>query len=368
MMRSGSCADAGKVRSAVVRRAMLPLATIVVAILALAGRADGFIYWATSPISPTFPHSIGRANLDGTGITPGFITGLSGPNDVAVDSAHVYWSTSIPTNSLARANLDGTGVNESFITGLDVPDGVAVDSAHVYWTEFTNRSIGRANLDGTGANTNFITGAPVAAASVAVDGAHVYWTTFTGNVIGRANLDGSGVNQNFITGADIATGIALDGAHVYWTNAGNGSIGRANLDGSGVDQTFIPGTANAHDGMAVDAAHIYWANSSTDKIGRANLDGTGVNSSFMTGVGQPVGLAVDQSFAGLVASVEQLGLPHGTERSLLTKLAGGPPCGSLAAFINALQAQSGKKIPATDAAELIAQASALRESLGCGGG
>jgi hypothetical protein len=51
----------------------------------------------------------------------------------------------------------------------------------------------------------------------------------------------------------------------------------------------------------------------------------------------------------------------------LAKLAGGPPCGSAGAFINAVEAQSGKKIPASTADDLIAEAQAVRASLSCRG-
>jgi hypothetical protein len=72
-----------------------------------------------------------------------------------------------------------------------------------------------------------------------------------------------------------------------------------------------------------------------------------------------------------VASVQGLGLPHGIERSLLAQLGAakrGGACDNLRAFMNHVRAQSGKKIAADDAADLLADAGAVRASLGCGGG
>jgi hypothetical protein len=48
---------------------------------------------------------------------------------VAVDAGHVYWTHSVPIMStIGRANLDGTGVNQSFVTGASFPIGVAVNA------------------------------------------------------------------------------------------------------------------------------------------------------------------------------------------------------------------------------------------------
>jgi hypothetical protein len=46
---------------------------------------------------------------------------------VAVDAAHVYWANG-NTDTIGRANLDGTGVDQSFITGAQYPAGLAVDA------------------------------------------------------------------------------------------------------------------------------------------------------------------------------------------------------------------------------------------------
>jgi virginiamycin B lyase len=301
-------AGARVLRSTLVHRAALALVALAVATLALAARADAFVYWTNSGSNFTGP--IGRANLDGTGVNRSFIR-ADNAQGVAVDGAHIYWANLDTYNgsSIGRANLDGTGVNQSFI-GFPVnsPQLMAVDSAHVYWADsFLNNNnqntgvISRANLDGSGAIQSFIVVSGAVPDGVAVDAAHIYWTS--GNAIGRANLDGTGVNQSFITGANGPWGVAVDGAHIYWVNTASGTIGRANLDGTGANQNFIAGNpANVPEGVAVDGAHIYWANTEGGggggTIGRANLDGTGVNQSFITGATYPVGVAVDASSVG----------------------------------------------------------------------
>ena len=79
------------------------------------------------------------------------------------------------------------------------------------------------------------------ACGVAVDGAHVYWASDYSELrsIGRANLDGTGVDQNFIATGDVAL---RGGGRRRRTSTGTArreQIGRANLDGTSVDQSFI---------------------------------------------------------------------------------------------------------------------------------
>ena len=172
------------------------------------------IYWAHGG-------GIGRANLDGTGADLSFI---EPPRDVgwtpafygvAVSGANIYWSYREigfsghipgvpPINSIGCANIDGTGANYGLVTAN--ARNVALDAAHVYWT--TSVGIGRANLDGTAAQEGFI---PAHGdTGVTVDAAHVYWSGGAGGHIGRANLDGSGVEPALIAGVG-ARDVAVDG-------------------------------------------------------------------------------------------------------------------------------------------------------------
>lgn len=266
--------------------------------LALAQRADGFLYWSSYDTG-----AVGRANLDGTNVNANFISGGDDPLAVAVDTRHVFWGNQFGTQDscrIGRANLNGTGTDQSFITGsardpLCYPEDIAVDSGHVYWTNFDPLGIGRAKLNGGGVNQGFVTGVGNGeVVGVAVDNNHVYWSSK--GAIGRAKLNGGGVKKRYIEGTTGVSGFALDAKHVYWWNTNTGAIGRVNRDGTGVNPSFIaPSNYACCTGgdVEVDTDHVYWTNYETNSIGRANLNGTDVNQNFITGVSTPTGIAVD---------------------------------------------------------------------------
>jgi hypothetical protein len=138
---------------------------------AAAPTTTGHIYWTNFDLNG-LPGTIGRANLTGTTVNQTFIPGATQPfgsTDVTVDATHIYWADN-RAGTIGRANRDGTGADPNFITGLDTnkvlnitgndtPASVAVDAAHIYWTSYAAGTIGRANLDGTGVHQKFITGA-----------------------------------------------------------------------------------------------------------------------------------------------------------------------------------------------------------------
>ena len=158
-------------------------------------------------------HAIGRAAIDGSGVDHSFLDVSA--NSVAVDATHIYWSTG---GSIGRAELDGSDITPNLLTipgaGLGAR-GVAVDGTHIYWVDrgvgpFAAGSVGRAKLDGSDADYSFVTGI-TSPTGIAVDGQHVYWSaaSIDSGSIGRAALDGSSVNHVFIA-ADRPTGIAVD--------------------------------------------------------------------------------------------------------------------------------------------------------------
>jgi hypothetical protein len=105
--------------------------------------------------------------------------------------------------------------------------------------------------------------------------------------------------------------------------------------------------------------------------GQGDRDGDGIGDACDPLDGRPP----QQQLAELEAKVRQLGLEKGIANSLLVKIqgasrdltAGGSVagCGKLQALIDEVLAQSGNKIAASDAADLVAAAQQVRTSLGC---
>ena len=87
----------------------------------------------------------------------------------AADGKKLTFSSSKDGNfEIYIANIDGTGVQQGFITGAGAPCGVAVDQGHIYWANFGKGTVGRANLDGSGADETWISGVP-SSCGVAID-------------------------------------------------------------------------------------------------------------------------------------------------------------------------------------------------------
>jgi hypothetical protein len=149
------------------------------------------------------------------------------------------------SSTIGRANLDGTGVDQAFITGASDPCGVAVDAGHVYWANTGDyaagglaATIGRAGIDGSNPDQQFIADARRSwSCGIAVDAGHVYWGSGV-YTVGRAALDGSTPAPGWLAIERSPCGIAVDGGHVYWASGILLGIGRAGLDGTGADPYF----------------------------------------------------------------------------------------------------------------------------------
>jgi virginiamycin B lyase len=130
--------------------------------------------------------TIGRAAIDASSIDYGFITGCSYPNGLAMDGQYLYWanqgssSVSTPHRSIGRANIDGTGVNQDLIPSVPfAPTDVAVNDRHIYFLRADDPGgISRAALDGSSVQFGFLAVPTIRSRpnGIASNDTAIYWT------------------------------------------------------------------------------------------------------------------------------------------------------------------------------------------------
>lgn len=269
----------------------------------------GKIYWTNAAakleqIDGTFKvteGTVGRATLNGEGaateVQPNFITAARNPRAVAVDSAHVFWTSDpLPPGEfnpgfIGRAKLDGGEVNaklvETFNPVREMP-GLAVDSGHIYWMQtavsIPFSMISRAKLDGTGyfepdAGVNEIefipVGEGVGGKGLTVEGNQIYWTGQDSETVGRAKLNGdapaSEVDPSLVSEASHPIGIAAGATQIFWSangeslpNPGNDLYGydarTETLSDLAPDSVSVNGAdVRGVLGASTDAARVYFA-------------------------------------------------------------------------------------------------------------
>jgi hypothetical protein len=284
-----------------VRRLAAPLALL--ALLLTAPAASAYLYWTDDGTHLAGNGStLGRGNLDGSGLRMPFISGAAQPAGVAVDATNIYWSNP-GSNSIGRANLDGSSAVQNFIPNAAAAGGhpvqVAIQGSHLYWTD-GNRYVGRANLDGTGVQPTFLdTGAGNAPIGLAVTSDTIYVGQQPNEIVRYPIGGGSGtVVANDSTWTLPPLGLTVTGGYVYYTGAigANGLIGRvltSAIDDLSPDNSFITGLPLPVS-VVTDGAYLYWTDNNTATIGRALIASTSTRQdSFISDPGGPFGLAID---------------------------------------------------------------------------
>ena len=160
---------------------------------------DGqYLYYICSSVGST---RIGRVGLDGSGQNDEYLNpSLPGPPtsvwQIAANATHLYMMTS---TDILRANLTGSaGLISTTATGG--PNGIAVNASHVYWT--TSGGAGgprvvRAGLDLT--NTEDVITGLTSPVSIAVTDTSIFWTIGApATVIAKADVNGSNRNLAFV--------------------------------------------------------------------------------------------------------------------------------------------------------------------------
>jgi hypothetical protein len=350
--------------------------------LAVAQRAEAFVYWTNET-----GFSIGRANVDGSGVNQDFITGLGHVKDVIVDDACIYWTVA-SRDAIGRAGLDGTDVDPDFITGCSGPDGLAIYDGHIYWADSTG-TIGQAALDGSGVDKTWID-CSATPHDLTQNGGYFYWSWYPSPYyyelpqIGRYNAlaDGGTVYTSILDGwIDPVSALCATPTHLYWRSSG--AIGRATApDGLDSDREYLTGLEGCGGGLAVLNDFIYYttAGLSGDQatIGRVGTDGSGLDNAFITGCQTPAGVAADgltaaTSVAVVADQIAAAGLPKSLATPLVQKLRNA--CRAIdrgsavaarnlvSAAIRQIEAQADKRISQAEAERWITALGLLKEHI-----
>jgi hypothetical protein len=275
------------------RLACVALAMTSIAILATS-QANAYLYVGDGS-------HIARANNDGSGLNPDFISVDGFACGVAVDSGHIYWSD---RGSIGRANLDGTGIIQNFVSvpGMDAC-GVAVNGAYLFWADRNNDKIGRANIDGTSPNAAFATPG-FEPSGVAADASYVYYASTAGTTtVQRASATSGALAPPPAAGSPASYAVAVDGANLYYGNRFASGSTEIRLVNGASDAVVVSG-AKEPSGIAVSSTALYWLNHTNPvsgiggSIGTASIDSSGFptspsNQELVTGLSDPYGIAVD---------------------------------------------------------------------------
>ncbi len=266
------------------------------------------------------PPTIGRANLADVSekdleFLPAQARGLT------TFGEYLYWADP-KSGSIGRASLNQPGVVENnFITGLDTPQDVAVDSEHIYWTNGASGgpeegSIGRALLDGSHVAPEFIAESPGEAlfnepSGIAVTATNIYWVDSRREKNGRSRIMRSDLEGNsvevFASGGNSYVDLAVSGSSYYEIDGPNpadlksfGCLRKLSLATEVQEAAYCNNQTGDLIGsfasLEVEGQYVYWTNPYSNVIGRASLSLSAVEPSWMSVPGDPEGIASDGNY------------------------------------------------------------------------
>ena len=193
-----------------------------------------------------------------------------------------------------------------------------------------------------------------------IDGHTVVWVEESGSVEQIFAFDLLTGNTTQLTTATSSKILPrISGNRVIWSDDRSGNLDLYMYDlSTGTEQPLVTG-----------AGDQFLSDIDGDRVVYTNND-AGFEQVFLFTFGNPTPHVGD-----LVNLVQSFNLKQGIANSLTAKLGSAQSaiargdlataCGVLGAFINEVQAQTGKAITASQANQLIAMATALRSSLGC---
>jgi hypothetical protein len=227
------------------------------------------------------------------GSTTVLATGQAGVDRIALDAAHVYFSTN---DSVLRVLKDGSAPPVTLAQD-PFPVGIAVDAARIYWTSY--------QFDGSIMTCSLAACMPEVLAAnqaypdtIVIDGVNAYWTNHAhsdrGQVV-QMPLQGGPI-VSLTTGQVYPLAVVADTASVYFSDSFSGpsatsSIVKAPIDGGSPEVTLQAQLTDPRF-MAIDETRVYWADA-TDGTVMATPKGGGTAVTIASGQSGALSVAVD---------------------------------------------------------------------------
>ena len=301
-------------------------------------------------------------------------------NHVGIDFLSIFSGKSIIDSRIQNnrdAGIELRGSSEASIAGNTITGngtGVLVEdaaTASLSGNTFTGNGTALALAGSGGGATSISTNSFAANVGLAIDLAR---DGVTANDAGDGDIGPNGL-QNFPVLTSVAGSGGMTTVQGTLNSTPNGSFtleffGNTQCDpsGFGEGETFLGSLPVATD-AAGNASFTTTLSTSATNVTATATDAGGNSSEFSRclqgGTSPPPGTTIPS----LIAQVQALGLPHGLENSLVVKLNAAEAAlnrgkaetasNQLKAFMNQVQAQRGKKIPASDADALLAAAAQI---------
>lgn len=194
---------------------------------------------------------------------------------ITYDGRFAYW-TDIQTTaeSIVRARRDGSGQEVLLTSGLSAPEDIAVDwiTGNLYFTDRLYQHIAVCSNDGHHCAGLLTVGMEQPRSLVLLpQRSEMYWTDWQRRIIGRAAMDGSASVPFVSDDLHWPNGVTADwpNERIYWVDAKLDRIESIRFDGSD-RRLVLDGILKSPHGVAVFESHVYWSDWATKSIQRCD--------------------------------------------------------------------------------------------------
>ena len=246
------------------------------------------------------------------GVLTTFISGLSSPLGVTIDSGNNFYVTQLSISYISKYSSSGSLINASYITNLTTPILVYFDSAQNLY--ITNNGANTVTKTSVQNNSLITTGLSSPQYSCVDSTGAVYTTNATAGTVTKYGPIGSVFTSSGMNGAE-QIGFDNNG-YAYVSNYG-GTISQYNSSGALLNANFITG-GSACIGMVLDSQNnIYLVNRPTGSTGyiakyvTSNGSLSSSNTSFITSLSGPQALVIDTNNNLYISQANNYGVTAG---------------------------------------------------------